>query len=157
MILKCSLVHYGMIMLMIMIFSSWKIFFHWRFTWVKCFFNHLSKIRWSFHFKKNEKPLTSKGFKKPLLNYWCTFRQMHNYDSISNSWFLWRFLILRPTSIGRRKACEEGQEIMVIWLSFESWYESVNLVGLTMKITSSFLYTKLIRQFSFESQIITYG
>jgi hypothetical protein len=52
MILKCSLVHFGMIMMMIMIFKGWKIFFHWKFTWVNCFFNHLTKIRWSFEFLK---------------------------------------------------------------------------------------------------------
>jgi hypothetical protein len=39
-----------------------------------------------------------KVFKKTLLNYWYTFTQMHNYVSISYSWFLWFYLILRLKS-----------------------------------------------------------
>ncbi len=38
-----------------------------KITWMKCFFNHLTKIRRSFHFKKNEKPLTNKGFFKTFI------------------------------------------------------------------------------------------
>ncbi len=47
---KCSLVYYGMIMFMIMIFLGWKMFFHGIFTWIECFFNHFTKIKWSFDF-----------------------------------------------------------------------------------------------------------
>jgi hypothetical protein len=44
MILKWSLVHYVMIMLMIMILFGCKIFFHWRCTWTKWFFIILQKV-----------------------------------------------------------------------------------------------------------------
>jgi hypothetical protein len=48
-------------------FFGWKMFFHWRFTWVKCFFNHLTKVRWSFDFFLNGKLLSNKGFSKTFI------------------------------------------------------------------------------------------
>jgi hypothetical protein len=48
-------------------FNGWKMFFHWRFTWVKCLFNHLTKVRWNFELKKNGKLLLNKGFKKTFI------------------------------------------------------------------------------------------
>jgi len=50
MILKCSLIHYVMIMLTIMTLLSWKFFFHWNLLGLSVFFNHLTQIRWSFEF-----------------------------------------------------------------------------------------------------------
>jgi hypothetical protein len=44
MILKWSLVHSVMIMLMIMILFGCKMFFHWRCTWTKWFFIILQKV-----------------------------------------------------------------------------------------------------------------
>jgi len=35
---------------------------HWRFIWAKCFFNQLTKIKWSFEFLKYGKMLSNKGF-----------------------------------------------------------------------------------------------
>jgi hypothetical protein len=67
MILKCSLVHNGMTMLTIMIFLGRNIFFHWGFTWAKCYLNHLTKVRWSLVFFKNGKLLSNKGFLKTLI------------------------------------------------------------------------------------------
>jgi hypothetical protein len=31
-------------------FLGSKMFFQWKSTYVKCFFNHLTKIKWSFEF-----------------------------------------------------------------------------------------------------------
>jgi hypothetical protein len=49
------------------VFLGWNFFFHWKFTWAKCFFNHLSKIKWSFEFFENEKLLSNKGFYKTFI------------------------------------------------------------------------------------------
>ncbi len=48
-------------------FLSWKMFFHWKFTWCKCFFNHLKKVKWSFEFLQNGKMLSNMGFKKTFI------------------------------------------------------------------------------------------
>jgi hypothetical protein len=67
-------------------------FFHWRFIWAQCFFNHLTKVRWKFElFKKWKIAAKKEFFYQPLLNYWCTFTQMYNY-------VLWFLLILKPKS-----------------------------------------------------------
>lgn len=47
-ILKCLILYYAMIMLLIIYFLGCKLFFHWRCTWVKCFINHSTKVKWSF-------------------------------------------------------------------------------------------------------------
>jgi hypothetical protein len=71
---------------------------NWIFTWAKCFFNHLIKIKWSFDVFTMEDCCQIRDFKKPLLNCWCTFTQMYNYISISFSRFLWFLLILKSKS-----------------------------------------------------------
>jgi hypothetical protein len=40
-------------MLMIMIFLGYKMFTHWRYSWVKCHLYHPTKIKWKY--KTNEK------------------------------------------------------------------------------------------------------
>jgi len=52
---------------MIMSFLGWKMFFHWRFIWAKCFFNHLTKVRWSSEFLKKWQTIIKQGFKKTLI------------------------------------------------------------------------------------------
>jgi hypothetical protein len=42
-------------------------FFHWRFTWAKCFLNHLTKVKWSFDFFLNGKLLSNKDLKKTFI------------------------------------------------------------------------------------------
>jgi hypothetical protein len=70
MILKCSSIHYGMIMPMIMfVFTLKNMLFYWRFIWAKCCFNHLKKIKWSFEFFKYGKMMSNKGLRKTLLNH----------------------------------------------------------------------------------------
>jgi hypothetical protein len=53
MIQEYSIVHYVIVMLMIMIFVSCKMFFHLRCSWVECCFYHSTRIKWKF--KINEK------------------------------------------------------------------------------------------------------
>jgi hypothetical protein len=45
-------------------FFKLKNVLHWKFTWVKCFLNHLTIVRWSFEFFKYGKLLWNKGFHK---------------------------------------------------------------------------------------------
>jgi hypothetical protein len=62
MILKYSLVHHVMVLLMIMIFLCCKMFFHWRCTWIKCYFFHSTKLKWSCKINKKTKLLSNQVF-----------------------------------------------------------------------------------------------
>jgi hypothetical protein len=65
-------------------------FFHWRFIWAKCFFNHLTKVKWSFEFFLNGKLLSNKIFLQTFIKL-----LVYIYTNVHVLWFL---LILKRKS-----------------------------------------------------------
>jgi len=75
MILKYSLVHYAMIILIIMIVLGCIMFFH---IWAQCYFYHYTKINLIFKLIfKNGTLLSNKGF---FLIYKIIHVHLHNYE-----------------------------------------------------------------------------